>query len=50
MNKLGSLETQIREAFWTIGFRDLVIDPDGYQAPAAAGSRSSEGVAGQKGS
>jgi pyridinium-3,5-biscarboxylic acid mononucleotide sulfurtransferase len=50
MNKLGSLETQIREAFWTIGFRDLVIDPDGYQAPAAAGSRSSKGVAGQKGS
>ncbi len=42
MNKLGPLETQIREAFWAIGFRDLVIDPNGYKAPGTEGNASSE--------
>ncbi len=26
-------KAQIREALCAIGFRDLVVDPDGYQAP-----------------
>lgn len=30
---LPPLEAQIRDALRAIGFRDLVIDPDGYQAP-----------------
>jgi pyridinium-3,5-biscarboxylic acid mononucleotide sulfurtransferase len=42
MNKLGPLETQIREAFCAIGFRDLVIDPNGYKAPGTVGNRSSQ--------
>jgi uncharacterized protein len=33
MGKLSTLEAQIREALWVIGFRDLVVDPGGYQAP-----------------
>jgi uncharacterized protein len=35
MKKLPSLEREIREAFRTIGFRDLMVDPAGYKAPAA---------------
>jgi uncharacterized protein len=35
MKKFPSLERDIQEALRAIGFRDLVIDPDGYQAPAA---------------
>jgi uncharacterized protein len=35
MKKLPSLERDIQEALRAIGFRDLVVDPDGYQAPAA---------------
>jgi pyridinium-3,5-biscarboxylic acid mononucleotide sulfurtransferase len=42
MDKLSSLETQIREAFGAIGFREMVIDPNGYKAPAPAGSHSSK--------
>jgi pyridinium-3,5-biscarboxylic acid mononucleotide sulfurtransferase len=34
MKKLPSLEREIREAFRTIGFRDLMVDPAGYKAPA----------------
>jgi pyridinium-3,5-biscarboxylic acid mononucleotide sulfurtransferase len=34
MSQLPPLEAQIREAVRAIGFRNLVIDPDGYQAPA----------------
>jgi uncharacterized protein len=37
MRPLGPLEAQIREALRAIGFRDLVVDPDGYQAPRQAG-------------
>jgi pyridinium-3,5-biscarboxylic acid mononucleotide sulfurtransferase len=33
MCHLPHLEAQIREALCAIGFRDLAIDPDGYQAP-----------------
>jgi uncharacterized protein len=44
MNKLGPLETHIREALWAIGFRDLVIDPNGYKAPGTVGKQSSERV------
>jgi uncharacterized protein len=33
MCQLPHLEAQIREALCAIGFRDLAIDPDGYQAP-----------------
>jgi pyridinium-3,5-biscarboxylic acid mononucleotide sulfurtransferase len=35
MKKLPSAEREIREAFRTIGFRDLMVDPAGYKAPAA---------------
>jgi uncharacterized protein len=35
MKKLPSLEREIREAFRTIGFHDLMVDPAGYKAPAA---------------
>src|SRR5580692_8198347 len=35
MKKFPSLERDIQEALRAIGFRDLVLDPDGYQAPAA---------------
>jgi pyridinium-3,5-biscarboxylic acid mononucleotide sulfurtransferase len=34
MEKLCGVETQIGEALRAIGFRDLVVDPDGYRAPA----------------
>ena len=33
MDKLRPLEGRIREACRAIGFRELVVDPDGYQAP-----------------
>jgi uncharacterized protein len=33
IGKLGPREAQIREALCAIGFRDLVVDPDGYKAP-----------------
>jgi pyridinium-3,5-biscarboxylic acid mononucleotide sulfurtransferase len=33
MSRLSPLEAQIREALRAIGFRDMVVDPDGYQAP-----------------
>jgi pyridinium-3,5-biscarboxylic acid mononucleotide sulfurtransferase len=33
MCRLPFLEAQIRDALCAIGFRDLAIDPDGYQAP-----------------
>ena len=39
MKKFPSLERDIQEALRAIGFRDLVVDPDGYQAPAALRSR-----------
>ena len=35
MKKLPSLEREIREAFRTIGFHDLMVDPAGYKPPAA---------------
>jgi uncharacterized protein len=35
MKKLPCLEREIREAFRTIGFHDLMVDPAGYKAPAA---------------
>ena len=35
MKKFPSLERDIQEALRAIGFRDLVVDPDGYQAPVA---------------
>jgi pyridinium-3,5-biscarboxylic acid mononucleotide sulfurtransferase len=38
MDKLPARENAIREALLAIGFRDLVIDPDGYRAPASRGS------------
>ncbi len=34
MDRLRPLEAQIREALSAIGFRDMVVDPDGYRAPA----------------
>ena len=34
MKKLPSVEREIREAFRTIGYRDLMVDPAGYKAPA----------------
>jgi pyridinium-3,5-biscarboxylic acid mononucleotide sulfurtransferase len=37
MSQLSPLEAQIREALRAIGFRDLVVDPDGYQAPRQVG-------------
>jgi pyridinium-3,5-biscarboxylic acid mononucleotide sulfurtransferase len=37
MRQLGPLEAQIREALRAIGFRDLVVDPDGYRAPSQVG-------------
>ena len=35
MKKLPALEREIRDAFRTIGFHDLMVDPAGYKAPAA---------------
>jgi uncharacterized protein len=37
MSQLPPLEVQIRDALRAIGFRDLAIDPDGYQAPGRVG-------------
>jgi PP-loop superfamily ATP-utilizing enzyme len=31
---LRPLEAQIREALRAIGFRDLIVDPEGYKAPS----------------
>jgi len=47
MDKLHPLEAQIRDALRVIGFRDLVVDKDGYQAPGQVGVRrlESNGVA-----
>jgi pyridinium-3,5-biscarboxylic acid mononucleotide sulfurtransferase len=39
MGKLRPLETQIREALRAIGFGGLVVDPDGYKAPAQVANR-----------
>ena len=33
MDKLGPLESRIREALRAIGFRDLIVDPEGYKPP-----------------
>jgi pyridinium-3,5-biscarboxylic acid mononucleotide sulfurtransferase len=33
MDKLCPLESRIREALRAIGFRDLIVDPDGYKSP-----------------
>ncbi|MBV8532836.1 MAG: ATP-dependent sacrificial sulfur transferase LarE [Verrucomicrobia bacterium] len=38
MEKLPSREKPIRQALLAIGFRNLIIDPDGYRAPAPRGS------------
>jgi len=38
MDKLPPLEAQIRETLVAIGFLDLMVDPDGYRAPARVGS------------
>ena len=38
MDKVPARENAIREALLAFGFRDLVIDPDGYRAPAPRGS------------
>jgi uncharacterized protein len=35
MGKLGPLESKIREGLRLIGFREVMIDPDGYRPPAA---------------
>jgi pyridinium-3,5-biscarboxylic acid mononucleotide sulfurtransferase len=40
MDKLGPLVAPIREAVRAIGFHDLVVDPDGYQAPGRVSHRS----------
>ena len=40
MDKLGPLVAPIREAVRAIGFHDLVVDPDGYQAPGRVSQRS----------
>jgi pyridinium-3,5-biscarboxylic acid mononucleotide sulfurtransferase len=42
MNKLGPLAAQIREALCAIGFGGLIIDPNGYEAPATMGNRHSK--------
>jgi uncharacterized protein len=34
MDQLRPLEAQIREALRAIGFRDLIVDPEGYKAPS----------------
>jgi pyridinium-3,5-biscarboxylic acid mononucleotide sulfurtransferase len=41
MDKLPPRKAEIREALRAIGFSDLVVDPDGYKAPAA-GNRQDE--------
>ncbi len=42
MEKLHLAEAQIRGAIRVIGFRDLVVDPDGYRAPGQSLERRSE--------
>lgn len=42
MKKFPSLERDIQETLRAIGFRDLVVDPDGYQAPVPGGNVRSE--------
>jgi uncharacterized protein len=37
MSLLPSLKEQIRDALRAIGFRDLTVDPNGYQAPGQVG-------------
>ena len=39
MNRLGPLQGRIRQALQAIGFRDLIVDPNGYQAPGVAAAR-----------
>ncbi|MBV9104901.1 MAG: ATP-dependent sacrificial sulfur transferase LarE [Verrucomicrobia bacterium] len=39
MEKLSAVESQIREAVRAIGFGDLIVDPDGYRAPARIAHR-----------
>jgi len=39
MGKLSAVEIQIREALRAIGFGDLIVDPDGYKAPARIAHR-----------
>jgi pyridinium-3,5-biscarboxylic acid mononucleotide sulfurtransferase len=40
MEKVCAVETQIRKGLRAIGFRDLIVDPDGYRAPARIAHRS----------
>jgi uncharacterized protein len=40
MERVCAVETQIREGLRAIGFRDLIVDPDGYRAPARIAHRS----------
>jgi pyridinium-3,5-biscarboxylic acid mononucleotide sulfurtransferase len=40
MDRLPPQEAEIRQALRAIGFSDLVVDPDGYKAPAAGNRRS----------
>jgi uncharacterized protein len=35
MTRLPALEREIQEALRALGFRDLIVDPAGYEAPAA---------------
>jgi uncharacterized protein len=35
MGKLGALRSKIREGLRVIGFREVMIDPDGYRSPPA---------------
>jgi uncharacterized protein len=42
MEKLHLVEAQIREALRAIGFRDLVVDPDGYRAPGQSAEQRSD--------
>jgi uncharacterized protein len=39
MNRLGPVQGRIRQALQAIGFRDLIVDPNGYQAPGVAAAR-----------
>lgn len=42
MDKIRPLEAQIGQALRAIGFRDLVVDPNGYRAPGQVMQRRSE--------
>ena len=35
MRKIPALISEIREAFGALGFGDLIVDADGYNAPGA---------------